>query len=151
MIDIRLTSIAEIFSSPNFETLRDQYIAEGKVAGMPHPDVKEAAYRLMESQGAMTCYGAFMGDLLVGFAVLLAPVIPHYGVHVVTADSLFVGWDYRKTGAGLRLIRTIERFARGLKAPGILLSSPSRGRLAGVLPRMGYHETHQVFFKRLRS
>jgi GNAT superfamily N-acetyltransferase len=78
---------------------------------------------------------------------VLKPVIPHYGVAIAVTESFFVGKEYRKSGAGLKLLRAAEAHAEG--APGLLVSAPVGGTLAEVLPHLGYRETNRVFFKEL--
>lgn len=86
-------------------------------------------------------------DMLIGFIVLLTPVLPHYGAAIAVAESLFVGGAHRKTGAGMLLIRRAERRAREARSPGMLFSAPSGGRLSVLLPRIGYRETNRVYLK----
>ena len=108
-----------------------------------------SAYQALEAGGstAFRAYGAFLGDVLIGFVVLLTPVLPHYGTAIAVAESLFVGSAHRKTGAGTLLIRQAEKRAKEMRSPGILFSAPSGGRLAVLLPRIGYRETNRVFLK----
>jgi GNAT superfamily N-acetyltransferase len=148
-VTVRRISAAEAFASPEFSTLCREYAEESAVAGLPDPREKLAAYQALEAAGsdAFCVYGAFLGGALIGFVALLTPVLPHYGIAVAVAESLFVGGAHRKTGAGLLLVRQAERRARELRSPGILFSAPSGGRLAVLLPRIGYRETNRVFLK----
>ncbi len=114
--------------------------------------------------------GGVLGEALIGFMALLTPVLPHYGTAVSVAESLFVASAHRKTGAGMLLIRQAEKTAKELRSPGLLFSAPSGplpegraprapqvrtgqspaadlGRLAVLLPRIGYRETNRVFLK----
>lgn len=146
---VRKISVAEAFSYPEFPALCREYARESALAGLPDPQEKLSAYQALEASGsdAFCAYGAFLDDRLIGFVVLLTPVLPHYGMTVAVAESLFVGWDYRRTGAGLLLIRQAEKRALELGSPGMLFSAPSGGRLAVLLPRIGYRETNRVFMK----
>ena len=146
---VRQIRVAEAFANPAFPALCREYAAEAAIAGLPDPQEKLAAYQLLEATGseAFCVYGAFCGDALVGFLALLTPVLPHYGVAVTVAESLFVAGAYRKSGAGMLLVRQAEQRARELRSPGILFSAPSGGRLAALLPRIGYRETNRIFFK----
>jgi GNAT superfamily N-acetyltransferase len=147
--EVRKISVAEAFARPEFSVLCREYAAESAIAGLPDPKEKLSAYQALEAGGntAFCAYGAFLGGRLIGFIVLLTPVLPHYGIAVAVAESLFVGSAYRKSGAGMLLIRRAEQRAKELRSPGILLSSPTGGRLAVLLPRIGYRETNRVFFK----
>ena len=145
----RRIGVAEAFANPAFPALCREYAEEAAIAGLPDPQEKLSAYQMLESSGstAFNAYGAFSGDALIGFLVLLTPVLPHYGVAIAVAESLFVAGAYRKTGAGMLLIRLAEKRARELRSPGMLFSAPSGGRLAMLLPRIGYRETNRVFLK----
>ncbi|MDR1125294.1 MAG: GNAT family N-acetyltransferase [Deltaproteobacteria bacterium] len=146
---VRPISVAEAFASREFSALCREYAAECAIAGLPDPKEKLSAYLALEAGGSdvFHAYGAFLGDMLIGFAVLLTPVLPHYGTAIAVAESLFVGSAHRKTGAGMLLIRQAEKRAREVRSPGMLFSAPSGGRLAVLLPRIGYRETNRVFLK----
>ena len=146
-VTVRKCSVAEIEANDAFSSLWREYSAEAAIAGFPPPTEKLATYRLIETSGAFHAYGAFLAKRLVGFMAVLTPVIPHYGIAIAVTESLFVGSEHRKTGAGIKLIRTAERHAREAGSPGLLISAPMGGRLADVLPRLGYRETNRVFMK----
>lgn len=155
---IRRSSARDITGHPCFAALRREYAAESAMAGLPDPQEKLELYLLMEGSGALQVFGAFVqdegGEALAGFVAVLAPVLPHYGVTVAVTESLFVAARYRKTGAGLALLRRAEQHARALGSPALLVSAPCRegqaGRLATLLPRLKYVETNRVYMKRLR-
>ena len=149
IVVVRQTSVAEVFASQSFPELCREYADESALSGLPAPQEKLSTYQALEASGssAFSVYGAFFGKALVGFIVLLTPVLPHYGVAVAVAESLFVGGAYRKTGAGMLLIRQAEKRAREVRSPGMLFSAPSGGRLSLLLPRIGYRETNRVYLK----
>jgi len=95
--------------------------------------------------------GAFLGDKLVGFVAVLTPIVPHYGVVIAVTESLFVGKVYRRTGAGLKLLRAAEMHSIDAGSPMLTVSAPSGGVLAEVLPRLGYRETNRSFVKSARA
>lgn len=148
-VTVRQTSVAEVFANQAFPALCREYAEESAIAGLPVPQEKVSAYQALEASGsaAFCVYGAFVGNVLIGFVVLLTPVLPHYGAAIAVAESLFVASAYRKTGAGMLLIRRAEQRARDIGSPGMLFSSPSGGRLSVLLPRIGYRETNRVFLK----
>ncbi len=147
---VRKCAVAEIVDNTWFPALHQEYAEEAALAGLPDPTEKLDTYRLLESSTVFHVYGAFLGDALAGFVAVLTPVIPHYGVAIAVAESLFVGRAHRKTGAGLWLIRAAERHAREAGSPAILFSAPSGGRLERVLPHLGYRETNKVFMREVR-
>jgi GNAT superfamily N-acetyltransferase len=148
-VTVRRISVTEAFGNPIFPKLCREYAAESAIARLPDPQEKLSAYQMLEASGtaAFCAYGAFLTNMLIGFVALLAPVLPHYGVAIAVAESLFVARAHRKTGAGMLLIRQAERWAQETGSPGLLFSAPSGGRLAALLPRIGYRETNRVFLK----
>jgi len=147
---VREATVSEITDNENFSVLRAEYAAEASINGMPDPSDKMGMYSEIEKSGVFHAFAAFEGDKLVGFIATITPILPHYGVAVTVTESLFVGASYRKTGAGLKLIRAAEKHAKSVGSPGILISAPSGGTLAEILPKMHYRETNRVFFKEAR-
>ena len=68
---------------------------------------------------------------------------------LAVVESYFVASKHRKSGAGLALLREAERIASDRGAHALLVSAPHGGRLADVMPRVGYRETNRVFFRSL--
>ena len=147
---IEMTTAGRIISDPNFPALRDEYSAECRTLGLPDPHEKEELYREMDKSYSFAAFGAYEDRQLIGFMGILTPILPHYGVCVAVVESLFVGAAYRKTGAGLRLIREAESYAKKMLAPAIMISAPTGGRLMTLLPRLEYHETNRAFCKELK-
>ena len=150
-ISIRHCAATELLDAPNRHELWSEYALESSFDGLPSPDVQIETYRALEQAGVLQLIGAFEVTKLVGFVSIIANVLPHYGILMAITESFFVSAEYRKTGAGLRLLRAAERHARDIKAPGLLVSSPFGGRLAEVLAHVGYAETNRVFFKKLSA
>jgi len=144
---IRKCTISELENASNIHELLEEYAVESSIKGLPHPFAKVDTYKHLESIGAIDVTAAFFEYLLIGYIIVLAPVLPHYSVKVAVGESFFVAKEYRKTGAGLKLLREAERYASDAGALGILISTPFGGDLAEVLPRVGYDETNRVFFK----
>lgn len=151
MILIRKITISEVEENENFPNLAKEYAAESSIHGLPLPIEKIAAYRVIESTGIFQAYGAFLEEVLVGFIAVLTPIIPHYGVAITVSESFFVAKEHRKTGAGLKLLRVAHQHAIDAKSPGFLVSAPTGGDLAEVLPGLGYRETNRVFFKEIAN
>ncbi len=148
---IRECTISELENSPNISALLEEYASESSIAGLPHPFAKADTYKHLEKSKAIHIVGAFSDDILAGYIIVLAPVLPHYSVRVAVGESFFVAKAYRKTGAGLKLLRQGEKYAREAGAVGMLMSAPINGSLAEVLPGVGYKETNRVFFKSMAT
>lgn len=149
MLVVRKATVSEIIGNHNFARLHAEYASEAAITGLPDPSDKLGVYQTIEKSGVFQAFGAFIEDDLVGFVATITPVLPHYGVAITVTESLFVGTSYRKTGAGLKLLRAAENHARSVGSPGMLVSAPVDGPLARVLPGMYYRETNRVFFKEL--
>jgi len=150
MLTVEPATITDLWASPGWDGLLEQYAAESAIDGMPHPTTKMEIYAAMEKAGILFTFDARVDGRLVGFIMVLAVNLPHY-CHVTSAvtESFFVAPEDRGTGAGLRLLKAGEDKAREVGAPGLLVSAPYGGALAEVLPRRGYQETNRVFFKRV--
>lgn len=146
---IHKITFADVEGDAEFAALVHEYALECAIDGLPAPGEKLATYRTLDLSGMFRAFGAFVGGVLIGFVAVLTPVIPHYGVAVGVVDSFFVAAAHRKSGAGLLLLRAAEDAGRDKGVPGLLVSAPTHGRLAQVMPGLGYIETNRVFFKRL--
>lgn len=147
VVDIRRCAVDAVEHAPNSIALLSEYAAESSIAQLGTPAAQWATYRQLVEAGSAHFIGAFQGDDLVGFLVMLVAVLPHYGLRVASTESFFVARTARKSGAGLQLLHEAEQLATELGAAGFFVSAPTGGRLAKVLPGVGFAETNQVFFK----
>lgn len=115
--------------------------------GLPIVRVQWERYATLEAAQALTALGAYDGNKLIGFAVLLDYEPMHYGVKTTTTESLYVGQAYRASGAGLELIVAIQKHATEVGAAGVMISAPQGRELATVLPMMGYRQAYTVFYR----
>lgn len=140
--------VADIEASPDFPALADEYADESLIDGMPPPIARWPQYHALEDAGLLSVFAAKEGEALLGFISVLASALPRYAEPLAICESFFVAEAYRRTGAGIRLLRAAERKAREIGARGLLVSAPYRGRLFEVLPRLGYAESSRIFFRR---
>lgn len=147
MIEVRRITFGELESDPNFRWLIEVYAEESQIAGLPPANYHSELYHRMEATGTFFVLGAYRNGEMVGFVNFIVTVLPHYGVKVATTESIFVAREFRRTGAGVKLIREMEKICAELGAVGVLVSAPSGGRLAEVMPGLKYRETNQIFFK----
>lgn len=148
-IDIRPCTVADVERAPNIADLAAEYAAESALGALGPANPQFSAYRQMEDAGVARLVAAFQGPNLVGFVVLLVSVVPHFSSPVASTESFFVAQAARKTGAGLKLLHEAERIAHQSGAVGLFVSAPVGGRLAQVLPRVGYIHTNYLFFRSL--
>ncbi|MCI1005209.1 GNAT family N-acetyltransferase [Herbaspirillum sp. C7C8] len=149
-IEIKRCAIADIVAAPELPALLAEYGAESGNEGIGPVNPQFDTYLAMETAGMLHALSARLENgQLVGFMLVLTPVLPHFGRRVAVSESFFVATAHRSTGAGLRLLRAAECLARDAGAVGIMVSAPNGGQLAQVLPGMGYHDASHVFFKGL--
>lgn len=146
---IRAVTVAEVFDSPVFAALCDEYRAES----LRNPDLlgalpDRAGYEHLVGAGLMSPLGVFVGEELVGMcAVLVTPVLHFGGKVIASTETLFIAEAHRAGGAGLRLLRAAEEIALRAGAGGLYVTAPSGGRLDQLLPGVGYRETNKTFFR----
>lgn len=145
---VRDITMAELFGADNINELIDEYADESKVEGLPKQNAKISMYEAMEKANAIKSIGAFFDDKLIGFILLIAPIMPHYDARLAVTESFFVSKEYRKTGAGLKLINAAKEYTKNQNACGLMLTAPEGSDLAKVLPKVGCKESNRVFFWR---
>jgi GNAT superfamily N-acetyltransferase len=145
--DIQITilpvPVATVFDAPNSEALLQAYAEDCLV-----PDAKpqRAMYEAMERVGALQCFAAYSGRLLVGIVSVVSAVVPHLGKRIATIESVFVDPAYRSTGAGDSLLEAAEHYATGVKCLAITGSPRIDSAFEKVLSRRpGYQRTHSMF------
>lgn len=142
------TTIEELDSATNLAELIEAYSAESAIEGMPKYSVCVENYKAIEAAGLLHVFAAYEYDKLIGFLCMLVTYIPHYSAKIASTESFFVSPEYRRTGAGLRLLRQAESYAAELGAVGMFVSAPIGGKLADVMSAsLSYKETNRVFFK----
>lgn len=149
-ITIRPITADEFEQADNLVELLAEYAVESAIPGLGEINVQFDTYRQMEAAGVLHTLGAFRGNTMVGFLSFLVSVLPHYGALTATSESFFVAQNERAGGTGLRLLKAAQAQAKELGAVGLLVSAPAGGRLAQVLPRLGFEQTNEVYFKGLQ-
>lgn len=146
-ISVKLTTVAEIESAPNLADLLAEYARESAVDGLGDASPQFAMYHAMEAAGVTYLFGAYRGDMLIGFLIMIVSTLPHFGQVAASTESFFVASAERKTGAGLNLLRHAMAHAEHMGARGFFVSAPVQGRLETLLPAIGFRETNRVFFR----
>ena len=149
-LTIRPITVDELEQADNVIEMLAEYAVESSIRGLGQIDVQFDLYRTLENVKAFHMLGAYRANALVGFISFVVSKQPHYGSVTATSESFFVAQSERAGGAGLKLLRAAQDKARERGAIGMLVSSPAGGRLARVLPRLGFAHTNEVFFKELQ-
>lgn len=147
MIDVCAVPVSKVLKST---ALIAEYAAECSIAAIGEIDPQSDIYTTLENAGVSQSFMVYSDSQEIGFAIVLTPVLPHYGKRVATMESLFVSKDHRSSGAGRILMTAVEDYAKHIGCAGILYSSPAGGQLERVLEASkGYERTNAVFFRRL--
>lgn len=145
---VELSCVAELYADPEFEGMVSEY-AQYAIKALPAPQYKQADYEAIERLGVLVPFRVVHEGHLIGFASIVEAKVPHYGLKLSVVESLFVMRAFRPTGAGVRLIKTVEKFAKASGSVGIFINCPIHGELFDILPRMDYSLETYNFFKRL--
>lgn len=136
-----------VLGDPDFPALMAEYAAESAIDGMPSPLVKMERYQDFEDAGMLQFFAAFDATKLVGFISVLSAPMLHYSRSVAVSESFFVTPAHRGR-TGLKLLSAAEAHAAEIGSPGLLVSAPHGSRLATLLPKRGFTQTNDVFFKK---
>lgn len=141
---IQRISYTAIIGSP----LIAKYAAESSIPEIGPVNPQWDIYATLEKSGLFQCFGAYHENMLVGFAWVLTPVLPHYGKRVATLESIFVSSTFRQFGYGVALMRAVEQYAKGVGCVGVLYSAPAGGRLERLLElKKSYRRTNAIFYR----
>jgi len=148
MSEIRQCSVAELFDDPRSAQLIEDYAAECGNALIGKPAPQRDMYENLEAAGMGQCFAAYESGQLVGFAMVLACVAPHYGVSLANVESLFVAIG---SYSGHALMRALDDYATAQGCAAIFYWAPVNSRLARLLFLCAdeYANTNHVFAKRL--
>lgn len=132
------------------EELIREYSEECSIPEIGPINPQRHIYDRMEESGLMHGVGAFDGEKLVGFALLLIFVLPHYGKKVANVESMFLAKSHRKCGEGRNLIRHIESVAKDHQCSAMLYNVRQGTRLESLMTALPeYKQTNSVFLKNL--
>lgn len=150
MITVKQISYKELDGLPEFKDIAKEYTAESSLDEMPPINPNVDLYIKLNEAGALTTLAAYDDELVIGYANFIMSPNLHYSVTTAVTESFFVKEDYRKTGAGMFLLKEMERLAKEKGAIAILVSAPTDSKLSFVMDKnKAYKETNKVFFRSL--
>lgn len=113
-------------------------------------DVNIPRYEQAEDGGMLRCYTARRGSVLIGYAFYFLAHNSHYsGSLQASQDVLFIHPDYRRSGAGLKLMREADRRLRTEGVQAVYHHEKIAHSFAPLLERLGYECIERVWVKRL--
>src|ERR1017187_4336871 len=146
-MEIRKTSVDEIFENANWPNLFAHYAGESAMLGMPPPKADFEHYKKLELAGLLETAGAFSDGKLVGVIAVVVGSLPHYSQYVSTTESFFVLKEYRRQGTGKKLLALGKAFTFQKGAPGLFVSAPIGSALEKVLSHdTAFTAKNTVFF-----
>ena len=145
MITVAEIPYTEIRDQP---ALLAEYAVECSVPAVGAPDPQWEMYERMQAAGLLQMFGVYVDGGMVGFASVLVSVLPHYGFIAATVESLFVAQAHRSSGAGARLMKTIERHARDRECRAVFYGAPAGGKMESLLGKR-YARTSSMYYKPL--
>lgn len=149
-MEIRPVRFSAILDAENASELLSEYAKECSIPEIGAINPQRDLYERMEATGLMRTFGAYHMEQLIGFASVLIYVLPHYGRKVATMESLFVERRRRTLGAGRKLMRTVEEFAKGEGCEVLMYSARARTRLEKLLSLLTpYKRTNSIFLRKL--
>ena len=122
-LEIRQTTVAQLSSEPNFDEILAEYGAERELDGLPSPKADLDMYKKLEEIGGLQVFSAYFEGILIGFVNVLVSKNPHYGLDFAYTESFFVLKNHRKTGAGIELRKSAEKYAILKKCPALIVSA----------------------------
>lgn len=156
MTKIRQCRAREIFEDPAGASLIAEYATECGNALIGKPAPRLDVYENLEISGMGQCFAAYerlghpLDDpQLVGFAMVVVAVVPHYTLAIATLESIFVTRD---ASCGGELMDAIEEYAKELGAKAVIYTAPLGSRMARLMFLHSdlYVHTNHVFTRRLQ-
>ena len=145
---IKQTTVEELYSLPGFESMIQEY-AKLAIKGLPKPLYRKEDYIPLEAAGVLTVWCAMYGGVVVGFASCIVSKIPHYGISIAIAESVFVCESVRRMGFGMRFLRAIELHALNKGIPAVFASAPIGSEYEKVLKHRSYSAETVTYVKQL--
>ena len=133
-----------------FEELIAEYTAESANQEMPAISPNLDLYYKLNSFNVLKVIGAYLDDVLIGFACVLVSPNLHYSTNIGTFESFFVKKEHRNTGAGLLILKKAEEISKENNCVALYVSAPMEGPLTGMLEgKKNYREVNRIFFRSL--
>ena len=145
---INICPIAELWDDPEWEHVSGSYGYEGGYEGMPTPSPQRQHYERLEAAGVSTILRVDSGGLLVGFAILITTINPHYGQRVTIVESAYILPRHRGS-AGVRLVRAAESAAVSLGSVCMIATAPIGSRLGRLYELLGFRGTSTTYMRML--
>lgn len=150
MVTIEKMNYCDLNNIPEFKFIVEEYTLESSISEMSPINTNLDLYNKLNEVGKMITLAAFNDGYLIGYANFVISPNLHYSKDIAVTESFFIKKDYRKTGAGIFLLKEMERLAKENGAVAFMVSAPSDSKLSLIMEKnKHYRETNKVFFKSL--
>lgn len=105
-------------------------------------------YEALETSGVGLAHGVYIDGVLAGFTFIVVSILPHNGIKVATAISLFIATEYRNTDAWTQLKAGTKTAAALVGCELIFWSAIAGSSLEKILDRSAIR-TNTVFAETL--
>lgn len=113
-----------LFARPEYPELEYQYMRMAYEELRPRAEVMKERYIELYDRGILDVLVAQKDDgTVVGFAAIIYSPSLHTGKLCANVEAIFVHPDARRTGAGLRLLSRIRKFAFDRGCPAVFYSA----------------------------
>lgn len=146
---VQKVTVDELYALPGFQEMIDEY-ATLAIKKLPKPKFDRENYISLERLGILAVFAVVHRDQVVGFASCLTSRIPHYGIAIAIAESLFACERVRNLGVGVLLLATVERYARNvLGISALFVSCPVGSAFHKMLEYRNYSAETTTYVKAL--
>ena len=150
MVTIKIISYKELNGLPEFKEIAQEYTDESSLDEMPPINPNVDLYIKLNEAGALITLAAYDDKIVIGYANFLFSPNLHYSKLTAVTESFFIKENYRKNGAGMALLKEMEKLAKENGAVAFMVTAPSDSKLSVVMGKnKAYKETNKVFFKSL--
>lgn len=145
-VRVALSSVAEI--REHGSDLIQPHVEEAEPDFAGQIDVDWPRYEAIEAKGALITLAAWDDCAMVGYCVaFLYPSTRYRDQLVCQHEVLYVAPEARCTGAGLELVRALDRERTGRDADRLVMVAKKGSTLEKILPRLGFVAEETVFTK----
>ena len=114
-------------------------------------DVNFEFYQRYDDLGLVKFIGAFDGNGLVGYSILLeVPFIAHKHTTLAQCQVIYLKPEYRKGSNGVRFIKFVENVARAINCQYLQIGIPKKQKkVHNLFVDLGYKLREATFSRRL--
>jgi GNAT superfamily N-acetyltransferase len=147
---IKIISFYEFYNLQQDNELIAKYAEESAIDELNNHGVDCAKYEALEDAKSLDVIGYFDDNKLAGFIIMLYTKAPHMSNLLGILDSFYVLPEYRKFGAGKKLVSYAESLGKSKGIEAMILTAPIGSRLEKVAGSFGYKPTNIIYTKDLK-